>query len=151
MLLMVNLQKRSKKLGVNYKQIKRGGRWAIGGQKMNCKYCAGSVNRIRKLPFKSRKTPDRYRFFECSNCGTAWAEPRPEIFENPPRLVHKGKIHWKCIVPESFPCFLCKGSGADWSVHIGKGPIVIKLVLCESCAELSVVKITDRVYGGGAR
>ncbi len=116
---------------------------------MKCKYCEGSINQIKKLPFKSRKTPDRYKFYECANCGTAWAEPRPEILGNPPRFVYRGKIQWKCVVPESFPCFLCKNGRADWLVHIGKGPILIKLVLCASCAKLSVVEIVERGCEGG--
>ncbi len=119
--------------------------------KMICKYCEGSVNQIKRLPFKSRKTLDRYKFYECENCGTAWAELRSEFLKNPPRLVHKGKILWKCVVPESFPCFLCRVGRADWSVHIGQGPILIKLVLCVSCANLPVVDIVARGCGGGVR
>jgi len=118
---------------------------------MKCEYCEGLVERIKKLPFKSRKTPDRYKFYACVNCGTAWAEPRPEIFENPPRLVHKEKIQWKCVVPETFPCFLCRNGRADWAVHIGKGPVLIKLVLCKSCANLSAAEIATWGYGGGVR
>lgn len=114
---------------------------------MKCKHCQGEVKETKKLPYKSRKSNKVYRFYRCERCGLAFSMPRQNPDQNSPRLIHKSKIKWKCAWPEGFTCFLCRRGKGEWSVHIGVGILLVKSIVCTSCANLSLSIIAEGFVG----
>lgn len=115
---------------------------------MKCEHCRGEVRKVRRLPFKTNKSAKDYKFYRCEQCGIAFPWPREEMSVNVPRLIRKEKIQWKCAVPESFPCFLCRRGKGEVRVSFKVGVMVQNVVLCVGCANLNVEEIAAGFVGG---